>query len=199
MLIVTAMLAALIMLVVQIDRAIRPAVEAVCQEECRSYCALLIGRSIDNALQENPHSYSDFAELLYDENGNIAAVETLTGNVNRMQSCLMNEINQALDESRDAEISVSLGTASGVWIFAGRGPHIPLRFLPIGNAQVELISSLDSAGINQTCHKILIKVKVHAAASAPLCRTETDIEYEYLLAETVLVGDVPNGYAVLGE
>lgn len=198
-LVMAAMLAAFIILIVQLDRVIRPTVKAVCQEECRAFCSQLISGCIETTLRENPHSYHDFAELVYDENGNIAAVETLTGNVNRIQSQLMSEVNTALDESRDTEITVSLGTASGVWLLAGKGPEIPLRFLPIGNASVELISNLDSAGINQTCHKILIKVTVHAAAAVPFCQTETDIVYEYLLAETVLVGDVPEGYAVIGE
>ncbi len=198
LLIVIASIAAAVIILVQIDRLIRPTVKAVCEEECRAFAARLISGCIDETLSENPHSYQDFAEIIYDESGQIAAVETLTGNVNSLQSQLLNRVNTALDESRDTEISVSLGTASGIWIFAGQGPQIPLRFLPIGNAAVELISTLDSAGINQTCHTILIKVTVHAAAAIPFCKTETDVVYEYLLAETVLVGDVPEGYAVIG-
>ncbi len=198
-LIMAAMLSAIIILVIQIDHLIRPTVKAVCEEECKAFAARLISGCIAGTLQDNPHSYKDFAELVYDENGNIAAVETLTGNVNRLQSQLLSKVNEALEESRDTEINVSLGTASGVWMLAGKGPHIPLRFLPIGNASVELISTLDSAGINQTCHTIMIRVTVHAAAAIPFCQTETEVIYEYLLAETILVGDVPEGYAVIGE
>ena len=195
---VTASILAAVIILVQLDRLIRPTVKAVCEEECRAYAASLISGCIEDTLSENPHSYQDFAEIVYDENGNIAAVETLTGNVNSLQSQLLNNVNAALDESRNTEISVSLGTASGVWIFAGHGPQIPLRFLPVGNAAVELISTLDSAGINQTCHTIMIKVTVHTAAAIPFCKTETDVAYEYLLAETVLVGNVPESYAVIG-
>lgn len=193
----TASISAAVIILVQLDRIIRPIVKAVCEEECRAFASRLISGCIDETLSENPYSYQDFAEIVHDMNGNIAAVETLTGNVNSLQSKLLERVNTALDESRDTEISVSLGTASGVWIFAGHGPRIPLRFLPIGNATVELISTLDSAGINQTCHTILIKVTVHAAAAVPFCKTETDVAYEYLLAETVLVGNVPESYAVI--
>ena len=111
----------------------------------------------------------------------------------------MKDINNSLEESKDTEISVSLGTASGVWIFAGKGPSVPMRFLPIGTAEVELVSCFESAGINQTCHKIFVEINVHVAGAVPFFKTEADIKYEYLLAETVLIGNVPNGYAVFGK
>lgn len=186
-------------LLIRLDRSIRPAAEAVSAEECRCYATQLISDSIQKTLSENPYDYEDFAELIYDESGSITAVETLTGNVNRLQSQLLEDMNTTLEESRNHEISVSLGTASGVWLFAGHGPKVPLRFLPIGSANVQLVSSLTSAGINQTCHTILIKVTLHAAGAIPFCKTEMDVTYEYLLSETILIGDVPESYAVFGE
>lgn len=198
-LMLTAFIAAAVIIIIQTDRFIRPVLESVCEEECRSFAWELIGESIEKTLSENPYDYNDFAQLMHDESGNVTAVETLTGNVNRLQARLLSDVNDALDKSRNAEITVSLGTASGVWLLAGRGPSVPMRFLPIGSAGVELVSTFESAGINQTCHKILIEVNVHAAGAVPFCKTETDIKYEYLLAETVIMGDVPEGYAVIGS
>ncbi|MBQ8688084.1 MAG: sporulation protein YunB [Ruminococcus sp.] len=193
-----AALAAGVFLLIRLDHSIRPTAEAICAEECRRYASQLIGSSIQKTLLEHPYDYADFAELIYDEAGNITAVETLTGNVNRLQTQLLSDVNEVLEESRDHEISVSLGTASGVWIFAGHGPEVPLRFLPVGSAAVQLVSQLESAGINQTCHTILVQVSLHVAGAIPFCKTETDVTYEYLLTETILVGDVPDAYAVFG-
>lgn len=199
LLMLTAFIAAAVIIIIQTDKFIRPVLESVCEEECRSFASRLIGESIEKTLSENPYDYNDFADLLRDEKGNVTAVETLTGNVNRLQAKLLLDLNDILDKSRNAEISVSLGTASGVWLLAGRGPSVPMRFLPIGSAGVELVSTFESAGINQTCHKILIEVSVHAAGAVPFCKTETDIKYEYLLAETIIMGDVPEGYAAIDK
>lgn len=199
LLIMTAVFITAIILLIQVDRFIRPTLKIVCKEECKALTAKILSDSIQKTLSENPYDYNDFAELVRDENGNVTAVETITGNVNRLQANLFKDVNKSLEESKDTEISVSLGTASGVWIFAGKGPSVPMRFLPIGNADVELVSCLESAGINQTCHKILIEINVHVAGAVPFCKTEADIKYEYLLAETVLIGNVPNGYAVFGK
>lgn len=184
-------------ILVKTDKAIRPALKSVCEDECRAYASGLIGNTIQKTLERTPYDYNDFAELIMDENGNIKAVETHTGNVNRFQTEILTEINNSLDKGRNAELSVSLGTASGVWIFAGRGPSVPMRFMPIGSADVKLKSVFEEAGINQTCHKLLIEVSVHVAGTVPLCRTEADVKYEYLLAETVIMGNVPEKYTVL--
>lgn len=195
---VVAAISAAILIIIRLDGFIRPTVEMVCTEECKRYASMLIAQSIEITLSDSSRDYSGFAEIIYDENGDIAAVETNAEKINVLQTALLRNVNTVLEKSRDNDLHVSLGTASGVWIFAGRGPTVPLRFLPIGNAKVELVSGLESAGINQTCHTITIKVTLHAAAAIPFCKTETEIEYEYLLSETLLVGDVPEGYAVFG-
>lgn len=199
LLVMTAVFITVIILLIQADRFIRPTMKTICKEECKAFTAKILSSSIQKTLSETPCDYNDFAELVRDENGNITAVETLTGNVNRLQANLLKDINNSLEESRDTEITVSLGTASGVWIFAGKGPFVPMRFLPIGNAEAELVSCFESAGINQTCHKIFVEINVHVAGAVPFCKTEADIKYKYLLAETVLIGSVPEGYAVLGK
>lgn len=197
--IMLAIIIFVVIVLIQTDRCIRPTINAICEEECQAFTSRLIGKSIHETLSENPYDYNDFSKLLHDENGNITAVETLTGNVNRLQAELLVSLNEALDNSRDMEIEVSLGTASGVWIFAGKGPSLPMRILPIGSADVELVSTFESSGINQTCHKITIEVNAHVAGAVPFFKTETNVKYEYILTETVIVGNVPNGYAVLGK
>ncbi len=190
---------AAIVLLVQLDRCIRPLARDLCIEESRRYASQIMSRCIEEILAENPHDYEDFAELLYDESGNITAVETKSRSVNILQTALLSGLNETLDACRDEELGVSLGTASGVWLFAGAGPSVPLRLLPIGSAKTELVSTLESAGINQTCHKIHIRVTAQIAASIPFCRTETEVALDYLLCETLLVGEIPETYAVLAK
>ncbi len=79
---------------VQLDRWIRPDVLAVCAQECRSAASVQIGESVHTVLQENGDTYSDFAVLLYDTNGNVTAVETLTTHINQIQAQLLTQINR---------------------------------------------------------------------------------------------------------
>jgi sporulation protein YunB len=184
---------------VRLDRWIRPDVLAVCAQECRSAAAVQIGESVHTVLSENGDTDSDFVVLLYDESGAVTAVETITQHINQVQAQLLTQINNDLQQARDQTFPVSLGTATGVWLFAGKGPTLQLKMLPIGTADVKLVSQLESAGINQTCHTIRAEITVTLQAAAPFYQTTTTAQFSYLLTETILVGNVPESYVVFGE
>lgn len=183
---------------VKLDKAIRPNAVAVCEQESKYIASDIIGTSIYDFLNENPCQYSDFTTLLYDEKGAVTAVETITEKINLLQAGLLKNINMAFNENRNRDMSISLGTATGIWLFAGHGPDISLRLMPVGSVDVKLISELKSAGINQTCHTIKIVVNADIASSIPFYKTETEVSYTYLLTETVIVGNIPDKYTVFG-
>lgn len=186
--------ALLLFLLLRTDRAVRPNLEAVCASETKRYATQVLADSVGEVLSRHPYQYSDFATLLYDDSGNVTAVETMTEQVNRLQSAMLQSVQEHLTRCRDAELTVSLGTATGVWLFAGKGPQISVRLMPIGTASVKLVSELTSAGINQTCHTIRAEVTAKMQAAIPFSRTTAEVTYTCLLSETVIVGTVPESY-----
>ena len=64
----------------------------------------------------------------------------------------------------------------------------------IGNASVKLISALESAGVNQTCHTIRAEVTAEIQAAIPFSQTTAQVHYSCLITETVIVGSVPESY-----
>ena len=186
--------ALLLFLLLRTDRAVRPNLEAVCASETKRYATQVLADSVGEVLSRHPYQYSDFATLLYDDSGNVTAVETMTEQVNRLQSAMLQSVQEHLTRCRDAELTVSLGTATGVWLFAGKGPEISVRLMPIGTASVKLVSELASAGINQTCHTIRAEVTAEMQAAIPFSRTTAEVTYTCLLSETEIVGTVPESY-----
>ena len=186
--------ALLLFLLLRTDRAVRPNLEAVCASETKRYATQVLADSVGEVLSRHPYQYSDFATLLYDDSGNVTAVETMTEQVNRLQSAMLQSVQEHLTRCRDAELTDSLGTATGVWLFAGKGPEISVRLMPIGTASVKLVSELASAGINQTCHTIRAEVTAEMQAAIPFSRTTAEVTYTCLLSETVIVGTVPESY-----
>lgn len=186
--------ALLLFLLLRTDRAVRPNLEAVCASETKRYATQVLADSVGEVLSRHLYQYSDFATLLYDDSGNVTAVETMTEQVNRLQSAMLQSVQEHLTRCRDAELTVSLGTATGVWLFAGKGPEISVRLMPIGTASVKLVSELASAGINQTCHTIRAEVTAEMQAAIPFSRTTAEVTYTCLLSETVIVGTVPESY-----
>ena len=77
-------------------------------------------------------------------------------------------------------------------MLAGKGPDIKIRICPAEKITVRLKSSFDSAGINQTAHRISAVVTAEVRSSLPIYSFETEVEFEFLLAETIIIGEVPD-------
>lgn len=189
----------LLLLLVRLDRRMRPAVLASCETACKAEAFRQIGDSIQSVMAAYPAQESTFAVLLYDEKGNVTAVEMLSDAINQVQTAILQQVNADLQAHKHTEISVSLGTSTGVWFFAGRGPSLKVRIVPMGAAEVRLVSETETVGINQTCHRISAEVTVTLQAAAPFYTTTTHTTFTYLLTETLILGNVPQQYTVFGE
>lgn len=147
---------------------------------------------MNDYLSESEYCYSDLAAVLCDETGRPAAVEALTFNINRIQSDLTVLINDRLANERNSSAEIAAGTLTGSYLLTGRGPRIKVRVCPAGEATVTLKSEFDSAGINQTRHRIYAVISADLVSSVPFYSFETCEEFRFLIAETVIVGEVPD-------
>lgn len=182
----------LIFLTVRLDRAIRPAAQLQSEHIARVTANRIISETVADYITENDFTYGDFAAVLYDESGHAASVEALSGNINRIQAELTKEINFRLSNERSSHAEIALGSLTGSYLFAGRGPSVKVRICPAGDASVSLKSSFDSAGINQTRHRIYAEINTELISALPIYSFETDESFELLLAETIIIGDVPD-------
>lgn len=189
---VTVLLCILLLLVwIRIDRRLRTAAEKACVYECRALTSGIVADSVASALQTLSEMELTFSAVSYDGNGNISGIQADPKAINTVQTVLLEQINAALARERSAELSVHLGTLTGLYTLTGRGAELPLRYVPRGSAQVELHSEFSAAGINQTMHTLTAEITVHAGCSVPLYQADTTEHFTYLLAETVIIGDVP--------
>jgi sporulation protein YunB len=88
-------------------------------------------------------------------------------------------------------MSVPLGTLTGITYLSGRGPEVKIKLHQIGAVDAQIVSKFESAGINQTKHSLKIEVKVELSAILPGHSTDVTVEDEYLVGETVIVGQIP--------
>ncbi len=173
------------------DKAVRP----VASMQAEHFSLLTTNEVIEEAaaeyLEENSCTYSDFSAVIYDESGRPATIEALPYNINKTQSELALMINRKLEKNSKASVKIPLGSLTGSYMLAGKGPYIRLRICPARKASVKLKSSFTSAGNNQTCHRISAEVTAEIKSSLPLYNFETTVEFEFLLAESIIVGEVP--------
>lgn len=76
----------------------------------------------------------------------------------------------------------------------GRGPNVNIKMEVIGNIETDLKSEFRAAGINQTLHRIYLEIRCNVIILTPFQTIEEPVINQVLLAEGVIVGEVPNSY-----
>ncbi len=142
--------------------------------------------------------YASLVQIDQTENGRIASVRTDAVGINLLKGRVC-EAASAILASRSQIIRIPVGSLTGLDILAGFGPSIrvPVRTSGFANADVE--SVFEDAGVNQTVHRLLLRV--HASVCLSMAKTQQTktLSYEICIAETVIVGEVPTLYANLGK
>ncbi len=79
-------------------------------------------------------------------------------------------------------------------MLSGRGPGVKIRISSIGNIDTNLNSEFTSQGINQTLHRIYVDISCNVKVLTPFKDIERKITNKVLLAENVIVGNIPDTY-----
>lgn len=155
----------------------------------------IINESLYNSVAESGISYDDMANIKYDDNGNVKAIETNSSQINLLKSYLVKDVNEYISNYDVAEVGIPIGTFTGSDYLSGMGPEIDVSVQFSGVAVTEIFSEFTSAGINQTCHRIVVKTQVEISVITLGKRFNDSVENECCIAETVIVGTVPETYA----
>lgn len=177
---------------IKLDRAVRPSAQMQAEKLSKHTAYEIITEAVSCYIAENEYTYSNFSTVVYDEYGNVSSIEALSGNINRIQSELTSDINEKLYTSGKTQAEIPLGNISGSYLLADKGPVIRVGICPVGTAEVKLVSTFDTAGINQTRHRIYAEISADMSSSFPLYSFDTNAQFQYLIAETVIMGDVPD-------
>ena len=151
----------------------------------------LINDAIDKQIEIGNVQYDRIVYFEKDLNGRITALKTNMSEVNRLKTDILNIINDEILALDTADMSIPLGSLFLPEFWAGKGPGIPVHILSIRNSEASFGSSFSEAGINQTLHQITMQVSVDVAV---LVFGETNyftVSSQVVIAETIIVGQVP--------
>ena len=177
-----------------LDLGIRPMVRASAASQTQIAVNRMIQRAVLEVLEEDGLRYQSFVSLQQNLNGETTALTTDTVLINRLQGELLEKILQTLQETRQITLQLPLGSLTGSQFLAGRGPLVTLRLRPVGIVKTKIVNQFDEAGINQTRHRIQLQVTVDMLSLLPGYRISSQAQSNIILAETIIVGLVPDAY-----
>lgn len=185
--------------VLLLDMRIRPVIKNISSYQAKVYATKIINDSIYEELAKENVRYDNLISITQNSDGEITSLQTDMVALNRLRGRATDAVLQKIATMENQFIYVSVGTLSGLQLLSGRGPDLSIRVVPTGYLQTEIENRFDSAGINQTRHQIMLKMDMRVAAIIPGYTSTTDIHTEYCLAETVIVGTVPEAFTQVLE
>lgn len=160
-------------------------VRAICTNSINLAVTSVVGGGLD---------YDDLFTVVQDNDGKVTMVQANSPQINMISREIANLAQANLDALGIQEISIAVGTFTGLALLTGLGPDVAINVAPIGSALCDFVSYFQSAGINQTLHKLYIDVHAEVNIITPIDEPTITVKAEVLVCENLIVGEVPNIY-----
>ena len=172
----------------------RPIIVSLATARVSNAVNRIVVDAVRDAIDSGQVDYNVLIHLEKDETGRVAALESNMAAFNRLQSQILDLILGRIDQVSARELSIPVGSLTGSPLLAGRGPRISVRMESVGSSSARFENQFESAGINQTKHRIVLRIDVYVSILLPGYSTVTQVTNEITVAETVIVGEVPGTY-----
>ena len=173
---------------------LRPILTSLATARVSNTVTRIVNAAVNETVYENNVDYDSLIELEKDNDGRIVAVKSNMMAFNRLQSAVLNNVLERMADVDTRELSIPLGTLTGSPLLAGRGPLLRVRMQSVGSPGAHFENEFSAAGINQTKHQIKLIVDVSVGILLPGFSTGTRVSNDFNVAETVIVGSVPESY-----
>ncbi len=138
--------------------------------------------------------YEDLVTILRNENGDIVSFSANALKINKIARDTASISQSNLKNLSLNGIPIPLGALTGIEAFAGLGPSISFRIIPVSSVSCAFSSTFDSVGINQTKHSIYLNVIADISIVMPARTKNFAVTTQILVGESVIVGHVPDTF-----
>ena len=188
-----AFAAVLVILNIQLRRII----EDSAQVHAQNSFSTAVSEAVYDVLGDNSF---DLVSINTAETGQITAIMTDTAQINNIKSQVSIKLIDILMELSAQPTKISLGTLTGIESLAGLGPQLEMRFELRGGVTADVVSDLKETGINQSLHTVDCVVSADYYVILPGYRFSAKLSTTVPLAQSVIVGEVPDAYTyVVGD
>ena len=159
----------------------------------------LINDAIDKQMESGDIQYDRIVYFEKDLNGRITALKTNMSEVNRLKTAILNLINDEILALDTSQLGIPLGNLIFPELLSGKGPVIPIEILSIRNSDASFFYSFSEAGINQTLQQLSMEIRVDIAVLVLGKTNSFTVSSQVVIAETIIVGEVPKTFLQTGE
>lgn len=179
---------------VYLQLAVAPLVEELAKARVSNRASYIINEAIEAQLLSEEIDYENIVFLEKDTAGSITALKTNINEINRLKTQILGVVDTMLLDLDINEVGLPLGSLILPELFSGSGPKLPVKVMSISASDADFRNEFSEAGINQTSHRIMMDVHITMTILTPVGTESVTATSAVVVAETVIVGNVPNSY-----
>ncbi len=179
-------------------KVVKPSITSVSEMRVKAIVTQTINEAIREKFAEDVNA-GHLIEMELDNEGKVTLVQADTVAMNRLAADMSGRIQKKLMNLTDTKIQLPVGSLMGSQILSQMGPKFSLRILPMATTEVSFKTEFESTGINQTRHRVYLEVNSSAKVLVPFSSNKMQLKNTVLVAETIIVGDVPQSYIFVPE
>ena len=156
-----------------------------------------VAMKINASLKEGIYSSELDGPLIHverDENGNIKYLEPDSRLINKLVLEFMTEVNETYNLDDTQAVKVNLGVITGSKILSQLPFTVKVKVQPLSLTRFQYETEFETQGINQTRYCVYCTINSQVRILAPFTDKVSEINRRFLLAEAIIVGDVPGNY-----
>ena len=173
-------------------KAAYPIFISSCKNAASSMAVNTVNEEVAKVIQT--YTYEDIVEVEKDANGKIATIQARFTQINDIVSQITENIQERIDQSDTQKVYINLGKVSGVSFLSYIGPTFEIEMERAGDINSKVKSEFESVGINQTLHRINLELECKMSILTPFGSVAEEMTTTVILAETVIVGEVPTTF-----
>ena len=170
-----------------------PIIKTYSKAEVNAATEKAVNMAISNVINRTLN-YDSLIDINYNSTGEIVSFSANQYEINTITREIVKETQYQMNTLGSDGLKIKLGTFLGIPFFIERGPIINLKLMPIGAVNGEFISEFNSVGINMTKHSLFLYINTHISIVLPIKNYEVKTSTQILLAESIIVGKVPEVY-----
>jgi sporulation protein YunB len=178
-------------LLYEFDKSVNSTIITIAEAEVKKKTVYIINKSVLNEYN-NGFNYDSVVKVEKDSEGNIIMLKANTLEMNKIACEVAVQAQNELEKEGNIDIEIPLVYAFKNNVFSNIGPSVSIKAEPIGSIEAKYSSQFESAGINQTRHKIYININTEVRIILPLSNDTINVNSQIPVAETIIIGKVPS-------
>lgn len=148
---------------------------------------------------ENEVEYAELVDAQTDAQGRVTMLRADTMRMNELAAKTALMAEDELNSVENQVVRIPLGAALGIRSLSGFGPKMSMQILPVGAVHASFDTDFESAGINQTRHRIFLTLRATVSLIIPTGSQLVEVQSTMPIAESIIVGHVPDSFVDVND